>query len=321
MTISKRFVIAVAGLSLLLSSCTPKKKGPTSTPTSGSLTVYCAESVSPVVTKMADKFMELYTKSHITVIAVPSREAIAKLLNSETNVVVSSRYFNESELEAMKKYKIEADSTRFALDGVAVIVNSRNRIKRLNTDQLRKVFDGKVTLWGQLDRNFQGRIVPALESPNSGTLEFFRNRVLRNENFTAAYPCTTMANVYTFVRKTRDAVGLISANWLSSGPGLLPSKESPPRALEIAEVDSTDMKYVNPNTFGSYYYPYQAHIYRHYYPLTRPIYFLTRNLDDGLGAGFLTFVVSAAGQQIIVNNGLVPATMPVRLIQLNNNPL
>ncbi|MCL5020211.1 MAG: phosphate ABC transporter substrate-binding protein, PhoT family, partial [Bacteroidetes bacterium] len=69
------------------------------------------------------------------------------------------------------------------------------------------------------------------------------------------------------------------------------------------------------------YYPYQAHIYRHYYPLTRPIYFLTRNLDDGLGAGFLTFVVSASGQQIFVNNGLVPATMPVRLIQLNNQPL
>ncbi len=318
----KNFIIAAVGLSLLVSSCTPKKKtGPTSTPTSGTLVIYCAESVSPVVTKIANKFMDLYTKAHITVHAVPSREAIVNLANGKTNLVVSSRYFNESELAALKKYKIKADSTKIALDGVVVIVNARNPLKRLNTSQLRDVFDGKITRWGKLDPNFQGTIVPALENPNSGTLEFFKDRVLGNNNFTAAYPGTTMANVYSFVKKTRNAIGLISSNWLSEGTDLLPGKGSPPRALEIAEVDTSEMKYVNPNTFGSYYYPYQAHIYRHYYPLTRPIYILSRNLDDGLGAGFLTFVVSAAGQQILVNNGLVPATMPVRLIQLNNKPL
>lgn len=322
MTTSRNFIIAAVGLSLLVSSCTPKKKtGPTSTPTSGKLVVYCAESVSPVVTKIADKFMNLYTKAHITVHAVSSREAIVDLVNGKTNLVVSSRYFTGDELAAMKKYKIEADSTKIAYDGVVVIVNSRNPVKRLNTSQLRNVFDGKTTLWGQVDPNFQGRIVPALESPNSGTLEFFKDRVLDGRNFTAAYPGTTMANVYSFVMKTRNAIGLISSNWLSEGSNILPGKESPPRALEIAEVDSSKMEYVNPNTFGSYYYPYQAHIYRHYYPLTRPIYILSRNLDDGLGAGFLTFVVSAAGQQILVNNGLVPATMPVRLIQLNKKPL
>ncbi len=322
MTISKRFIIIAAlGLGMLVSSCTRKKIGPTSTPTSGNLEVYCAESVSPVITKLANRFMELYSKAHITVHAVPSRVAIAKLVNSETNLVVSSRYFTSGELDAMKKHDIKADSTRVALDGVAVIVNSKNHTKGLNTDQLRNIFDGKTALWGQVNPNFQGRIIPALESPNSGTLEFFKDRVLGNENFTAAYPCTTMANVYKFVSKTRNAIGLISSNWLNSGQDLVSSREPSPRALEIAEVDSSMMKHIDPNTFGSYYYPYQAHIYRHYYPLTRPIFFLTRNLGDGLGAGFLTFAVSASGQQIFVNDGLVPATMPVRLIQLNNQPL
>ncbi|MCL5020210.1 MAG: substrate-binding domain-containing protein, partial [Bacteroidetes bacterium] len=212
----------------------------------GNLDVYCAESVSPVVTKIADKFMELYSKAHITVHAVPTRLAIAKLLNNETNLVVTSRYFNKGELEAMKKYKIEADSTRVALDGVAVIVNSRNTISRMSTDQLRDVFDGKTTMWGKLEPSFQGRIIPALESPNSGTLEYFKDRVLGNENFTAAYPCTTMASVYSFVGKTRDAIGLISSNWLNSGPDLLPGREPQPRAIEIAEVDSSNIKYVNP---------------------------------------------------------------------------
>lgn len=322
MKIGKGFIAAAVALSLLVSSCTPKKKtGPTSTPTSGKLVVYCAESVSPVVTRIADKFMNLYTKAQITVKPVTSREAIVKLVNGETNLVVSSRYFSSEELAAMKKYNIRADSTRVALDGVVVIVNAKNPIKHLSTSQLRDVFGGKTTLWGQLDPNFQGRIVPALESPNSGTLAFFKDRVLGKESFTAAYPDSTMANVYSFVAKTRNAIGLISSNWLSQGSVNLSANEAPPRAVQIAEVDSSNMKYVDPNTFGHYYYPYQANVYRRYYPLTRPIYFLSRNLDDGLGAGFLTFAVSAAGQQIIVDNGLVPATMPVRLIQLNDKPL
>ncbi len=306
---------------MLVSSCNLKKRAPASSPTEGKLEVYCAESAAPVVTKIAEKFMYLYSKAHITVHAVPTRVAIAKLLNNEVNLVVTSRYFNQGELDAMKKYKIEADSLRVALDGIVVIVNSKNRIVRLNTDQLRNIFSGKTKLWGQIDPNFQGKIILALESPNSGTLELFKDRILGAENFTEAYPCTTMADVYTFVRGTRSAIGLVSSNWLNSGPDLLPGKEPAPRALEIAEVDSAAMKYINPDSYGSYYYPHQAHIYRHYYPLTRPIYFLTRDLDDGPGAGFLTFAASASGQQIFLNNGLVPATMPVRLVQLNDQPL
>jgi ABC-type phosphate transport system substrate-binding protein len=321
MAISKRIIIFAAGLSLLVASCNLKKRVPESSPTEGKLVVYCAESVSPAVTKIADQFMNLYSKAQITVVPVPTRVAIAKLLNGEATVVVASRYFNQGELDVMKKYKIEADSLRVALDGIAVIVNARNHIPRLNTDQLRNVFAGKTKLWGELYPGFQGRIIPALESPNSGTLELFKDMVLGNENFTEAYPCTTMANVYTFVGKTRNAIGLVSSNWLNSGPDIFPGEGPSPRAIDIAQVDSSMMKYVDPNSFGSYYYPYQAHVYRHYYPLTRPIYFLTRDLNDGLGAGFLTFAASASGQQIFLNNGLVPATMPVRLVQLNDQPL
>ncbi len=321
MTISKSIFVVAVGLAFLVSSCNLKKRAPEVSPTEGNLEVYCAESVAPVVKKIAEQFMNLYSKAHITVHPVPSRVAIAKLLNNEANLVVTSRYFNQGELDTMKKYDIKADSLRIALDGIVVIVNSRNHISRLNTGQLRSVFTGKTKLWGELDPNFQGRIIPALESPNSGTLELFKDRVLGSENFTEAFPCTTMANVYSFVREKRDAIGLVSTNWLNSGPAILPSKEPAPRAIQLAEVDSIGMKNIDPNSFGSYYYPYQAHIYRHYYPLTHPVYFLSRNLDDGPGAGFLSFAASASGQQIFLNNGLVPATMPVRLVQLNDQPL
>lgn len=317
---NRLIIFAVVGLALIMTSCHGGGK-PQPSPTAGNLDVYCAESVSPAVTKVAKQFTYLYTKAHITVYPVPTRVAIFKLLNNETTLAVTSRYFTQDELKAIKKYKIRVDSMTVALDGVVVVVNHLNPLKRLNTKQLRDIYSGKVITWGELERDFQGNIIPALESENSGTVQFFDDRVLGNEKFVNVYPCTTMTHVYSFVRSHRDAIGLISSNWLNSGQDLLPSKLPAPRALEIAEVDSSDLKYVDPNTFGSYYYPFQAHIYRHYYPLTRKIYFLSRDFEHGLGAGFLTFAASAQGQQIFLNNGLVPATQPVRLVQLNNQPL
>ena len=316
---SRSFLVVIVGLALVASSCNLKK--PSSSPVEGNLTVYCAESVSPAVTKIADEFMTLYKKARITVNPVPTRVAIVKLLNNETTLAVVSRHFNEGELDVIRKYKIDVDSIKVALDGVVVIVNPENPLPRINTDQLRDIFTGKTTSWNRLDKRYYGKIVPALESPNSGTVEFFKDRILGNEKFAEAYPCTTMAHVYTFVRDNRDAIGLISANWLNSGPSLLPSKKPAPKALEVAEVDSNAIKYIDPNTLGSYYYPYQAHIYRRYYPLTRSIFFLTRDFSFGLGSGFLTFAASAAGQKIFLDNGLVPATMPVQLVQLNSKPL
>ncbi|MCL4511381.1 MAG: substrate-binding domain-containing protein [Bacteroidetes bacterium] len=316
---SRFFLVLTVGLALVASSCNLKKQSVS--PTEGKLDVYCAESVSPAVSKIADEFMILYKKAHITVHPVPTRVAIVKLLNNETTLIVASRYLNRGELDVMKKYKIDVDSLKIALDGVVVIVNPENPLPRINTDQLRGVFTGKITSWNKLDKRYYGKIIPALESPNSGTVEFFKDRILGNEKFSEAYPCTTMAHVYNFVRDNRDAIGLVSSNWLNSGPSLLPSKKPAPKALEVAEVDSSAIKYIDPNSLGSYYYPFQAHIYRRYYPLARTIYMFSRDFNGGLGAGFLTFAASAAGQRIFLDNGLVPATMPVQLVQLNSQPL
>ncbi|HEY9166088.1 MAG TPA: substrate-binding domain-containing protein [Candidatus Kryptonia bacterium] len=307
-------------LAVFIFSCNLKKH-PDYSPTEGNLDVYCAESVAPSVTKIAEDFMGLYQKAHIVVHAVPTRTAIVKLLNNETTLAVCSRPFNQGELDVIKKFNIEVDSTRVALDGVAIIVNHSNPLAQINTSQLRDIFTGKATRWRNLDPNLSGRIIPALESPNSGTVEFFQSRVMKGEKFSEAYPCSSMSNVYSFVRDNRYAIGFISADWLTNGSTLLPSKKDPPKALDVAEVDSTAMGYIDPNVFGAYHYPWPANIGRKYYPLTRPIIFYSRDFNLGLAAGFLTYAAGNRGQKIFLDNGLVPMTVPVNYVQLNNQPL
>ncbi|MGC8595065.1 MAG: PstS family phosphate ABC transporter substrate-binding protein [Candidatus Kryptoniota bacterium] len=316
---NKVLLLLALAFVVLIGSCKSRKPEPS--PTEGTATIYCAESVEPVVKQIAQQYMELYTKAHLTIVPVTTREAIAKLLNNETKVIVASRPFNAEELGVMKKYNISVDSFKVAYDGIAVIVNGINPIQKLTVQQLKDIYAGKTTEWAQIGDKFYGRIIPALESVNSGTVEFFNDRVMAGTKFGEVYPCTTMSRVYDFVKKNDHAIGFVSANWIFASLGNEGKQGKEPKAIALAETDSACMKYIDPNSFGSYYLPYQAHIYRRYYPLTRAIYMYSRDFDYGLGAGFTTFTASAAGQKIFLNSGLVPATMPVRLVQLNDQPL
>jgi len=83
------------------------------------------------------------------------------------------------------------------------------------------------------------------------------------------------------------------------------------KIAEIAPPDSSEGT-------GSYYKPYQAYIATHYYPLWRTVYIISREARTGLGTGFASFVAGEKGQKIILRSGLVPASMPVRLVELKN---
>ncbi len=69
---------------------------------------------------------------------------------------------------------------------------------------------------------------------------------------------------------------------------------------------------------GSYYRPYQGSIYDKSYPFVREIYLISRETFTGLGSGFIQWATAEQGQRIVLKSGLVPATMPIRLVQIKN---
>ena len=68
-----------------------------------------------------------------------------------------------------------------------------------------------------------------------------------------------------------------------------------------------------------YYKPYQAYIAQKIYPLWREVYVISKEAYTGLGTGLTAFIASERGQRIVLKFGLVPATMPVRLVELIEN--
>ena len=105
-----------------------------------------------------------------------------------------------------------------------------------------------------------------------------------------------------------NAIGFVSQSWVSSTPAKT-------RILDIGDPNFTRD---SASTTLEYFPPLQAHVYRGYYPLSRTLYLFSRNAGTGVGIGFTAFVTGAEGQKLFLKNGLVPATMPVRLIQLQS---
>lgn len=65
---------------------------------------------------------------------------------------------------------------------------------------------------------------------------------------------------------------------------------------------------------GQFFSPAQAHVFRRYYPMSRDVYMYTREPRRDVSYGFIAFVKDKKGQQNFVNQGLVPAAMPVRIV-------
>ena len=67
------------------------------------------------------------------------------------------------------------------------------------------------------------------------------------------------------------------------------------------------------------YKPYQAYLYYGDYPLARSIYCLVESIRrSALPWGFASFLASDRGQRIILKSGLVPATQPVRVVNVKD---
>ncbi|MEK7819360.1 MAG: substrate-binding domain-containing protein [Bacteroidota bacterium] len=305
---SKNFIILIF-LCLNFISCS-KNEEEFETATRGNLVFYTSEDVSPIIEKQVEEFTRLYPEAKIKQLSASSRETFVHLLNDSVEMIATGRFFNKEELEVISKNKIEIDTFRIAYEGVVAIVNSTNKLSQIHVEDIKAILEGKKFSWSQIKgTNFQTKIVLPLCDLNDGINEYLRTRFLNGNKITSdIFPCTTTAQVISTVRKYENAIGFVSLNWLMTN-------NYDVKTLEIGDPtffrDSTKKEI-------EYFSPHQAHIYRNYYPLSRKIYIFSSKLKHGVGVGLITHVATTQGQHLFVKYGLVPAIMPIRLIQLSS---
>jgi phosphate transport system substrate-binding protein len=115
--------------------------------------------------------------------------------------------------------------------------------------------------------------------------------------------------VIDYVSKKPEALGLIDVSWISDRDDSTANKFLD--AVRVVRISGDS---------GSFQ-PYQAYIAQGRYPLKRDVVMISREAKTGLASGFMSFIAGEKGQRIILKAGLVPATMPVRIVEIDRDPI
>ncbi len=100
------------------------------------------------------------------------------LIESKTDVIIASRDISRNELELARDSGVEIETEPLAIDALAFIVNPKNPVKNLSSDQVRKIYTGEITNWKEVG-GVDHAITPYIRNADSGSQEKMETLVMK----------------------------------------------------------------------------------------------------------------------------------------------
>jgi len=172
-----------------------------------------------------------------------------------------------------KKYLDKgATATLIGKDAIAAVVNAKNKVSGLSSKQLTGIFTGKIKNWkdvGGADLPIKVYIV----KKGSATRKVFRAKGMNGAKYHGVKVITPDAKILTKVGREKGAIGQISFAFLAGN-----------KKIKALSVDHQKASLSNPS-----------------YPITRPLYLVTKGAPTGAAKGFIDWTLSSAGQKVVKN--------------------
>src|SRR5665648_106504 len=299
----------LAGVLLMLSSCSGKS-GLNETPTRGRIKITADESFQPLIDTEIFTFTHLYTNAKIKSEYKPEYDVINDFMNDSVKVIVTSKRLSDYQIQFLRDTQIVARTTTYAYDALALVINKENHDTLIKYNTINNVFLGKIRRWKEVNpKSKLGDIRVIFDNKKSGNIRYFKERFEIKDSLPGNFfAVNNNPEVIDFVSRNPDALGIISVNWISDKDDSLSMS-----FINKINVVAVSQQYIND---GYYYRPLQGSIYDKSYPFVREIYLISRETFAGLGSGFINWACAEQGQRIVLKSGLVPATMPIRLVQI-----
>ncbi len=110
---------------------------------SGKVVVAGSSSVTPVMEKLAEAYQKVNTNVTIDVQQSDSSTGMQMAAEGTCDIGMASRELKDSEKETLTP-------TTIALDGIAVIVNKDNSNDDITSENVKAIFTGEITTWGDV---------------------------------------------------------------------------------------------------------------------------------------------------------------------------
>jgi phosphate transport system substrate-binding protein len=238
---------------------------------------------------LAQSWAENYMKEHagrtIQVTGGGSGVGIAALINGGTDICEASRPMKDLEKQqARQRRGQEVKEIPVALDGVAIYVSESNPVPFLSQSQLKSIYLGKITNWKEVGGK-DATIITYGRDNSSGTYQFFKEHVLKNEDF---------AREVQTLPGTGAIVNAISKDPSSIGYGGI-AYASGVRIVPVRREDNSEAVMPSLQTVKS-----------GQYALSRNLFFYTLGEPAGDVKAFIDWVLSPEGQKLCEAVGYYP---------------
>jgi phosphate transport system substrate-binding protein len=272
------------------------------------------ETFKPIAQTEIDVFQGIYNNTAINATYNTETELFDKLLKDSVRMIISSRKLYPQEKAVFEKKKFFPKEIKIATDAVALIVNTSNKDTLISTANLKDILNGKITDWKQIYPSSKlGKILLVFDNQHSSTVTYLFDSISRGDTFSKNLSALTYnTEVIDYVAKTPNALGIIGTSFVSD-------KEDSTSLSFLKEIKVMAVTKEAKATYENSFQPYQAYMLSGQYPLIRDIYIILSEPRTGLASGFTSFITSERGQRIILKSGILPATKPVRIINITNS--
>jgi phosphate transport system substrate-binding protein len=261
--------------------------------TTGRILIVCSSDAGSLIARERDAFRALYPQAELELREGTSRDAVSALFAAQCDLAVLTRELLPEERSAAARGGLEVEGYPIARDAVVAVVNAANPVENMTLPDLRSIYRGEIASWRDLGGGNRP-IHVVIQPPDADITAFFVEAVMGGEPVTASSVYARAdSSVVADVSRDPDAVGYVT---LAGGAGC--------RALRVATMPG--MRYWTPDLEA---------VHNGDYPLTRVVYTYVRAKGAALANGFITYITSRDGQNIVHEAGLVPTTVPVRFVR------
>jgi phosphate transport system substrate-binding protein len=237
------------------------------------LSVVGSTSIQPFAEVLAEGYLKKFPDRQVNVQGGGSTAGLVAASSGLADIGMCSRALSPEEGGQFTAITI-------ARDGLAVVVHPENPLKGLTTQQIQRLFSGRIQNWnevGGLDEPV--RLVTREEG--SGTRESFMHLVMKDEKVAAnALVEDSNGSVKEYVKGDRAAVAYMSLGQVGHEV----------KALEIDGVAASP-----------------ADVLAGTYKLARPFLFVTKGTCSPQAQQFIDYVLSDEGQKLLESEGLIRA--------------
>ena len=240
----------------------------------GTVTMAGSTSMEKLANALAEGFMEKYDGVTVTAEFTGSSAGLESLAAGSVDIGNASRALSDSEISG------GAVENVVAIDGIAVITDSKNSVKEISSDDLKKIYTGEITNWSELGGDDEAIVVIGREA-SSGTRGAFEELLDIEDQCKYANELDSTGAVLAQVASTEGAIGYVSLDVVDDSV----------IALAIDGVEANE-----------------ANIVAGKYMLSRPFVMATMgeiSEQSEVVQAFFEYIASEDGQEIIKKVGLI----------------